>query len=91
MAGELEGEVSFHARVHVARAALVDIPAAVAKLSAPDVGDAFFLEHRVHFLGPVHEEHVVRAQRAIDEELATPVTVLVLQPQQICLRAPDGG
>ena len=40
---------------------------------------ALFLEHLVHFIRPVHEEHVVRAERAIDEKLADPVAVVVLE------------
>src|SRR2546423_10872728 len=37
----------------------------------------------------MHEEHVIGAERAIDDQLTAPVTVPVLLPQKILLRARD--
>jgi hypothetical protein len=55
------------------------------------VGDALFLEHGVHFLRPVHVEDVVGAKGAIHEKLAAPVAVVVLEAEEISLRAADGA
>jgi hypothetical protein len=39
----------------------------------------------VDFAQPMHEEDVIRAERAIDDQLAAPVAVRVLLPQKILL------
>ena len=90
VAGELQREVGFHAGIHVAGPALVDVPPAVGELPAADVRHAFLLQDRIHLPSPVHVEHVVRAERAIDEELAAPMSVRVLEAEEIRLRAGDG-
>jgi hypothetical protein len=45
------------------------------------------LQLSVHFAAPVHENDVVRAERAIDHQLAAPMSVWLLLAQQILLRA----
>jgi hypothetical protein len=55
------------------------------------VGDALFLQHRVEFPGPMHEENKIRAERRIDEQLAAPVSLGVLQTKQILLSTLNGG
>ena len=89
MAGKFQGEVGLHAGIHVARAAFVDIPATILELAAADVGHALFLDYGVNFIGPVHEQHVIRAERAIDEKFAAPVAIGMLQTQQVLLRPAD--
>ncbi len=83
MAGELEGKVRLHRSVDLARAVDEDIPPAIAQLATANVGDALALEVFVDPVGPVHVEHVVRAQRAVDEELGLPVSVRPLLAQQV--------
>ena len=89
MPRELQREISLHARVHIGGAVLVNVPPAVLELPPPEVRHAFFLKDQVHLTRPMHVEHVVRAKRAIDEQLPAPVSVVVLEPHEIRLRAPD--
>ena len=61
-----------------------------AQLPAADVGHAFVLEDGVQFPGPMHVEDVVRAEGGIDHQLAAPVAVRVLEPEEVLLGAMDG-
>ena len=90
VARELQREVGFDRGVHLARTAFVDVPAAVRDLPPADVRDAFLLEHGIDLVRPVHEEDVVRAERAIDEKLADPVAVGVLEAEEVFLRLGNG-
>ena len=49
MAGELQREVRFDRSVHFARAAIINIPAAVGQLAFQNVADATLLKRVIHF------------------------------------------
>ena len=88
--GELEREVGFDAGVDLARAAVVDIPAAIGELALQDVLRATALQRLVHFPQPVHEKHVIGAKGAIDHQLADPVAVGLLLAEEVALGEADG-
>src|SRR5204863_1102694 len=83
---ELEREVSFDRRVYFAGPAVVNIPTAIRKLALENVAHAALLQRVVHLSQPMHEENVIGAERAIDEQLAAPMAVRMLLSQQIFLR-----
>jgi len=43
----------------------------------------------IDFAAPMHEQHVIGAQRAIHQQLAAPMTVRLLLTQKIFLRTAD--
>jgi hypothetical protein len=47
------------------------------------------LELSIDFAAPMHEQHVVGANRAINQQLAAPMTVRPLLAQKIFLRTTD--
>jgi hypothetical protein len=51
------------------------------------VRDTFFLQDRIDVAGPVHEEDVIGAECGIDEEFPAPVPFLMLQSENVLLRA----
>ena len=51
--------------------------------------DATALERLVHLSDPMHEEHVIGAKRAIDHQLADPMAIGLLLPEEVALRARD--
>ena len=65
--GELQREVAFDRRVDLARATEINIPAAIRQLSFQYVASAAFLKRHVDLAQPVHEQHEVGAERAIDQ------------------------
>ena len=85
--GELQGKIRLHGRINLARPTVINVPAAVGQLAFKNVTDATPLQLRVYFAAPVHEHDVVGAQRAIDQQLAAPVSVRFLLPQKIFLCA----
>ena len=87
MPRQLEREVGFHRRVHFARPAVVNVPAAVRQLPLQNVANAALLDRVIHFAEPMHEEDEIGAERAIDDQLAAPVAIRALLPQQIFLGA----
>ena len=91
--GKLQSKIGLHGRVNFARSPVINVPAAVGQLAFKNVTDATPLQLRVHFAAPVHEDDVVGAQRAIDQQLAAPLPVGFLLSQKIFLsqrnRPPD--
>jgi hypothetical protein len=55
-----------------------------------NVLDATPLQLPIDFAAPVHEQHVIGAQCAIDDQLAAPMTVGLLLAEKIFLGATDG-
>jgi hypothetical protein len=51
--------------------------------------DATTLDHLVHLSDPMHEEDVIGAKRAIDHQLADPMAIGLLLPEEVILRAGD--
>src|SRR5204863_6233903 len=74
-------------RVDLARPAKVNVPAAVRQLAFQNVTGATFLERNVNLAEPMHEQHEVGAEGAVDDQFAAPMAILVLLTQQILLRA----
>ena len=52
--------------------------------------DATLLQLSIGIAAPMHEQHVIGAERAIDDQLAAPVAIRLLLAQKIFLRAIDG-
>src|SRR6266446_2396204 len=86
---QLQREIAFDRSVDLARAAEINIPAAVRQLSFQNVTGTAFLKRNVDLAQPVHEEHEVRAKGAIDQQFTAPMAVRTLLPQQILLRPPN--
>ena len=59
------------------------------ELALQNVLDTTALQRLIHLAEPVHEEHVVGAERAIDHELADPMAVGFLLSEEIPLRERD--
>ncbi len=89
MPGKLEREVGLERGVELARPLVVGVPAAVEHLAVEQVLDAARLLVEIDLARPVHERDYVRDQRAVDVQLAHPITVRLLQPEQMLLRAAD--
>ena len=68
---------------------MINIPPAIGQLAFEDVTNASSLQLHTDFAAPVHEEDVIGAQRAIDDQLAAPVAVGFLLPQKVFLRTLD--
>ena len=69
---------------------MINIPAAIQKLPFQNVLDATPLQLPIDFAAPVHEKDVIGAECAINDQLAAPMPVSLLLPQEIFLRAADG-
>jgi len=54
------------------------------------VSDATLLQLSIDFTAPMHEQHIIGAEGAIDDQLAAPMAIRLLLPQKIFLRAADG-
>jgi len=54
-----------------------------------NVTDATSLQLCIDVAAPMHEHHVIGAERAIYDQLATPVSVRLLLAQKIFLRTAD--
>jgi len=89
VARELEREVGFNGGVDLALTTVINIPTAIEELAFQDMLDATALERLVHLSDPMHEEHVIGAKRAIDHQLADPMAIGLLLPEQVALRARD--
>ena len=68
---------------------MINIPSAVRKLAFENVTRAAPLQLRVYLAAPMHEQDVIRAEGAIDDQLPAPMTIWLLLPQQVVLRARD--
>src|SRR5437868_2959498 len=68
---------------------MINVPAAIWQLALENVANTAPLQLSIHFAAPVHENYVIRAQRAIDNQFATPVAIRLLLPQKVFLRASD--
>jgi len=60
---------------------MINIPATVGQLSFENVTNAATLQLSIHFAAPVHENDVVRAEGAIDNQLAAPMAIGFLLAQ----------
>ena len=89
VARQFQREVGFDRRIHFARAAVINIPAAIRQLAFQDVANATLLNRIIHFTEPMHEEDVIGAESAIDEQLAAPMPIGPLLPEEVLLRARD--
>ena len=89
VARQFQREVGFDRRIHFARAAVINIPAAIGQLAFQDVANATLLNRIIHFTEPMHEEDVIGTESAIDEQLAAPMPIGPLLPEQVFLRARD--
>src|SRR5436190_3371701 len=87
IAGELESKICFYRRIDLARSAKVNVPSTVWELAIDNVFGAALLELAIHLAEPVHVQHVIGAQRAIDEQLTAPVAIWFLLTQEISLPA----
>ena len=90
-AGELEREIGLDGGVHLRRAAVINVPAAVRQLHGEDVVDRLALPFRVHLAVPMVIRHRVGDERGIHHQLADPVAFGLLQAQKVFLRPQDGG
>ena len=90
IAGEFEGEVGFYRGVDFARAGEINVPATVRELALENVLRATLLQLGIDLAEPMHVEHVIRAKGAIDKQLATPMPIRLLLPQQVLLRTRNG-
>ena len=54
-----------------------------------DVRHAFFLQHWINLLSPVHEQDVISTKGRIHHQLTDPVLVVGLQTQDVLLGTPD--
>ena len=68
---------------------MINIPSSVRQLAFENVAHAAPLQLRVHFAAPMHEKDIIRAEGAIDDQLAAPMAIGLLLAQQILLRARD--
>ena len=68
---------------------MINIPSAIRQLSFENVAHTAPLQLRVHFAAPMHEKDIIRAERAIDDQLAAPMAIRLLLAQQVLLRARD--
>ena len=89
-AGEFEREIRLDGGVHVRRAAVIDVPAAVGQLHGKDVIDGLALPFAVNFPVPMMVRHRVGHERGIHHQFADPVTFGLLQAQQVFLRPQNG-
>src|SRR6184192_1773893 len=87
--GEFQGKIRFDRRVNLARAAMINVPAAIRQLAFENVANAATLQLSIHFSAPVHEKDVIRAEGAIDNQIAAPMAVGFLLAQQVLLCARD--
>src|SRR4030095_17052268 len=83
--GKLQGKIRLHGRINLARPTVINVPAAVGQLAFKNVTDATPLQLRVYFAAPVHEDDIIGAQRAIDQQLAAPMPISLLLPQKLVL------
>ena len=89
MTGELQSEIRLNRRVHFTRPAVINIPTAIRELAFQNVARAALLKPIIHLPQPMHEEDEIGAERAVDDELAAPMTIRMLLPEQIFLRSRD--
>ena len=68
---------------------MINVPSAIRQLAFENVANAAPLQLRVHFAAPMHEKDVIRAEGAIDNQLAAPMAIWLLLAQQVLLRARD--
>jgi hypothetical protein len=89
-ASEFQREICFHGSVNLARATVINIPAAVQQLPFQNVLDATPLELPIDFAAPVHEQDVIGAECAINDQLAAPMSIVFLLAKKIFLGPIDG-
>ena len=68
---------------------MINIPSSVGQLSFENVAHTAPLQLRVHVAAPMHEKDIIRAEGAIDDQLAAPMAIRLLLAQQVLLRARD--
>src|SRR5262245_7763625 len=68
---------------------MINAPSSVRQLAFENVLHAAPLQLGVHFAAPMHEEDIIRAKCAIDDELPAPMAIWLLLAQQVLLRPPD--
>jgi hypothetical protein len=68
---------------------MINAPSSVGKLAFENVAHAAPLQLRVHLAAPMHEKDIIRAQGAIDDQLAAPMAIWLLLAQQVLLRECD--
>jgi hypothetical protein len=68
---------------------VINIPAAIQKLPFQNVLDATPLELPIDFAAPVHEQDVIGAECAINDQLAAPMPIVFLLAKKIFLGAVD--
>ncbi len=90
-AGQLQRQVAFDGRIHLRRAAVIDVPAAVRQLHRENVIHRLALPLGIHFAVPMVVGDHVRHQRRIHHQLADPVALGLLLAEQIPLRPLNCG
>src|SRR5437667_5168900 len=70
---------------------MINVPSSVRQLAFENVSHAAPLQLRVHFAAPMHEKDVIRAEGAIDDQLAAPMAIWLLLAQQVLLRTRDSA
>src|SRR4029077_6214748 len=90
VACKFQREVGFNRSVNFAGAAKINVPAPIGQLPSQDMLRATLLKFAIDLAQPMHIQHVIRAKRAIDIQLAAPVAVWLLLIQQIFLRPRNG-
>ena len=90
-AGQLQRQVSFDRRIHLRRAAVIDVPAAVRQLHREDVIHRLALPLGIHLAVPMVVGDHVRHQRRIHHQFADPVAFGLLLAEQIALRPLNRG
>src|SRR5205814_4996612 len=68
---------------------MINIPSTIGQLAFENVTHATPLQLPVHLTAPMHEKDVVRAEGAIDDQLAAPMAIWLLLAQQVLLRTRD--
>src|SRR6266700_4045532 len=68
---------------------MINIPSSIGQLAFENVAHATPLQLAVHLAAPMHEKDIIRAEGAIDDQLAAPMTIWLLLAQQVLLRERD--
>jgi hypothetical protein len=90
-AGHLHGEVGLDGGGEVVRAPLVEAPAAVRKLALAEVRDDLRFALAVDAVEDMTEEEVLARDGTVGLQLADPMPVRLLGPEEEPVRALDGG
>jgi len=68
---------------------MINVPSSIGQLAFENVAHAAPLQLRVHLAAPMHEKDIIRAEGAIEDQLAAPMAIWLLLAQQVLLRARD--